>query len=100
MAMSEEEYNQTYEIVKFLDEGAFGKVFSAKQKSDKCATYAVKRIRLKEDEKIRKRLIRERECLCKLDHPNVVKYIGCAVLNEAYESKSMYINSQKKNSYW
>ncbi|XP_028391246.1 eukaryotic translation initiation factor 2-alpha kinase 3-like isoform X2 [Dendronephthya gigantea] len=56
-----------------LGSGAFGLVFQARNKLDDCQ-YAVKRIRLPNNQKAREKVMREVKVLASLEHPGIVRY--------------------------
>ncbi|XP_043242537.1 eukaryotic translation initiation factor 2-alpha kinase-like isoform X1 [Amphibalanus amphitrite] len=67
---------ENFEPVQCLGKGGFGVVFEAKNLLDD-HHYAVKRIRLPDREKSRRRVLREVSCLAKLEHRNIVRYFYC-----------------------
>lgn len=68
-------YFSDFEPVQCLGKGGFGVVFESKNKIDD-NHYAVKRIRLPESDKARKKVMREVKFLAKLDHKNIVRYFN------------------------
>ena len=87
MEISKEQFNREYKIGAFIAEGTFGKVYKLTHRNDMSPRHAVKRLRLKEDKTIRDRMIREKECLIKLDHENIVKFCGYAIISDGVEGK-------------
>ena len=87
MELSEEEYDATYKDKTFIGEGGFGKVFKVNNIKEDNMEYAVKRINLKHDPIIKGKIIREKECMCQLDHENVVKFVCFAIKKGEYEGK-------------
>ncbi|KAF2355167.1 Protein kinase domain, partial [Trinorchestia longiramus] len=66
------------ELRSILGRGAFGEVYAAKYQD---SFIAVKKLRIQQvSKKIRQSFIDEIQILCRLEHPNVVKFIGACVV--------------------
>eukprot|EP00741_Cyanophora_paradoxa_P010613 tig00020537_g10257.t1 len=70
-------YSKDFEEIDLLGRGAFGNVYSARNKLDG-REYAIKKIRFARteagEEQVREEVLREVKCLARLDHPRVVRY--------------------------
>ncbi|XP_054829760.1 interferon-induced, double-stranded RNA-activated protein kinase [Eublepharis macularius] len=72
--------------IKRISRGAFGCVFKAKHGIDK-REYAVKRVKLSFEETDAVAAEREVENLAELDHENIVRYYGCWIGKDTFESE-------------
>ena len=87
MDITPEEFDSTYKIEKFLGEGAFGTVHQVKCVKDDLE-YAVKRIHLPHSQEVRKDIMREKENMQKMNHPNVIKCFNFSIVKERTEGKN------------
>ena len=75
MEISPRDFQRKYEVGTKIGEGTYGEVFNLMLKNNPIPRYALKRIPLKEDKTTRDRMLREIECLVKLQHQNIVRLI-------------------------
>ena len=68
-------YREEFDEGRRLGKGGFGRVVRARHKLDG-VDYAVKKVLLTGSQHVQDRAVREAMCLAKLDHPNVVRYLG------------------------
>ena len=89
--LSEDEFKGTYEVVnqhKPLGNGSFGIVYEGRKKTvgnvsdDNITKCAIKTIELKQDKKERETVLREKKCLYRLQHKNVVEFFHFVVIKE------------------
>ena len=81
MDISQKEFEESYILGDMLGSGSFGSVFLAKGKLDG-RKYAVKKIPLPEDDRLRKRLLREKETMSKIMHENIVDCFNFSTIRE------------------
>ncbi|KAF5288488.1 hypothetical protein FQA39_LY15417 [Lamprigera yunnana] len=62
-----------FDMLEVLGRGNFGKVYKVKDKIVG-KYYALKRIKLKDDDQMNKKIIKEVKCLSSLEHKNIVRY--------------------------
>ena len=87
MDISPEEFDSTYKTGKFLGEGAFGKVHQSTNVKNGLE-FAIKSIQLPYSEEHRQLIMREKEAMRRMDHPNVVKCFHFTVMKERNHGES------------
>ena len=87
MDISQQEFENLYQMGEFLGEGANGKVHKAKRITDGMK-FAVKMIPLPQNQDLRHYIIREKEVMRKLSHQNIVKCVNFATItNEKHQTR-------------
>jgi len=93
--------NKTFNVIKIVGQGHFGKVFKAENKFDH-RIFAIKQIRINPKGELDK-VLQEVENLSKVGkNKNIVKYIDCFLVQEKWEEEEeedLFDDSSSSNSY-
>jgi len=66
-------YSSEFKELDILGQGAYGEVFKVENKLDGC-TYAIKKVKLEDDESVNRIILREVSALSRLTHKYIVRY--------------------------